>query len=462
MNEQLLDVTRVHHFYVAVAKYVFTHPKYGIVCVSDPISLKEAETYQLSPLLLYGLTVASLPIRWLTFTSVDKPRAFKDILLDGWRNAKGLRGQPDELIVSRHLAAACPNLIHDMDCIGVRVTVAGAQEKALPASLRVAQNACKELIADGPTSGIQQLCSIAQMEHDWGFQPHNFEGYSSDVKFRAYRWLSLTPRIPVHLLNSNILDWDTHTDAWLVSWQSSSLRSNLPRHFHTNGSSTSGEKSTWLRTGFADESCQDFDEDDDLSHDDASRLVSNMIQCWPNPPDEIADSLGMTEDELEDYLSENGSYDPDTEVELMELFGIEYEEMIDGFLMHGPYVLVARSPSALEAVYLTLTCGGDAYPCEIIPDKGMADPSWRYVLINRYDLLPSIVMAPRGEKITDDLPRLLLNYGGIWTVPRDFFRCIVSTCAHACIAPDFNSAAMMEFCELYERLGLDYDWSESI
>lgn len=57
--------------------------------------------------------------------------------------------------------------------------------------------------------------------------------------------------------------------------------------------------------------------------------------------------------------------------------------------------------------------GGDACPFEIVPYKGSADPSWRYVLINPYGAPPSIVMAPRGVKITDHLPELLMNYGGV-------------------------------------------------
>ena len=49
--------TREHHFYVAIAKHVFQHTEKGIVFVGDPIRLKDAEKFNLKPLLLYGLTV---------------------------------------------------------------------------------------------------------------------------------------------------------------------------------------------------------------------------------------------------------------------------------------------------------------------------------------------------------------------------------------------------------------------
>ncbi len=72
---------RIHHLYVATAKYLFAHPKLGIVKILDPITLSDAKRYQLSPILLYGLTVAGLPIRWMTFTPFDAPIAIIDFLM---------------------------------------------------------------------------------------------------------------------------------------------------------------------------------------------------------------------------------------------------------------------------------------------------------------------------------------------------------------------------------------------
>jgi hypothetical protein len=43
--------TREHHFYVAIAKHVFLHTEKGIVFVSEPIRLKDAEKLNLKPLL---------------------------------------------------------------------------------------------------------------------------------------------------------------------------------------------------------------------------------------------------------------------------------------------------------------------------------------------------------------------------------------------------------------------------
>ena len=84
--------TREHHFYVAIAKHIFLHTEKGIVFVGDPIRLKDAENFNLKPLLLYGLTVPGTQIEWYTFSLFDEPRSLFSVLLEGWEKASGLRG----------------------------------------------------------------------------------------------------------------------------------------------------------------------------------------------------------------------------------------------------------------------------------------------------------------------------------------------------------------------------------
>jgi len=173
MNPQAMLSPREHHFYVAFAKFIYHHPGHGIVSLQDPIKIKDAERYGLSPLIIYGVTVAGLPIRLMTFTPVDQPRAFRDVLLDAWSNAEGLRGRPDILRVNRHLSKASPELVEEMAKIGVQVKVADAKDKSLPASLRSAQDSSRWLLRkhDGNdrslTGSIQALCRYAQYDHNF-------------------------------------------------------------------------------------------------------------------------------------------------------------------------------------------------------------------------------------------------------------------------------------------------------
>ncbi|WP_141694141.1 hypothetical protein [Rhizobium lusitanum] len=101
MDNQAQQPNREHHFCVSTAKFLFHHPQHGIVAARDPIKLADAKQYGLSPILLYGVAVARLPIRWLTFSTVTHRRTFREVLLTAWGSAQGSRGLPDILRVNR-------------------------------------------------------------------------------------------------------------------------------------------------------------------------------------------------------------------------------------------------------------------------------------------------------------------------------------------------------------------------
>jgi hypothetical protein len=134
---------REHHFYVTIAKHVFLHIEKGIVFVSDPIRLKDAEKFNLKPLILYGLTVPGTQIEWYTFSLFDEPRSLFNVLLEGWEKASGLRGYPDNLKINRHIANACSHLqsslshIGDISLVGV---VSRNPRKFCPLKLRPISN----------------------------------------------------------------------------------------------------------------------------------------------------------------------------------------------------------------------------------------------------------------------------------------------------------------------------------
>lgn len=83
-------ISREHHFCISISKHIFTHPQHGVVFVRDPVSCKDAETHDLSPTIVYGVSVANIPIRWLTFSPADKPRSLCGVLQEAWHMAPGL------------------------------------------------------------------------------------------------------------------------------------------------------------------------------------------------------------------------------------------------------------------------------------------------------------------------------------------------------------------------------------
>ncbi|MCI5130637.1 MAG: hypothetical protein D3904_03755, partial [Candidatus Electrothrix sp. EH2] len=218
-------IPREHHFYVAVAKFLFYHPEHGIVSVRDPIRIKDAKQYSLSPLILYGVSVAGLPIRWMTFTPLDHPRAFRDVLLEAWRNAEGLRGRPDILMVNRHLAAASPELVQDMKKIEVQVKVADARDRSLSVSLRSAQyysewrSRMHDRKDQSLAESIQALCQDAQDNHDFFIRDDRRGENSREKENKIRQWLALQTQEPVPKLTDGSLDWEL--GPWLSSWEKS-------------------------------------------------------------------------------------------------------------------------------------------------------------------------------------------------------------------------------------------------
>ncbi|MCV3290954.1 hypothetical protein LZT28_22520 [Aeromonas media] len=246
-----------------------------------------------------------------------------------------------------------------------------------------------------------------------------------------------------------VVDWQL--GPWLSSWEANVVP-GLPRYF--NASDVDG--STWLLTD--EPPTPEMDEDDSWDYDDnAADIAKHLVVCWPNPPVEVAKSASMTLPTLRWFMAGKTSLERAQRVSLETLLGIKYDVCTFSYVGSGPYVLMAHKPQALQTVYESISGGGDASPCEIVPREGVADPGWRYILINPYGSPPSIVMVPRGAKIMQRLPDVLLNYAGINTVSLEFFREVVATCAKACRDPASNLREMNHFVARYKT-----HWENSI
>jgi hypothetical protein len=449
---------REHHFYVSIAKFLFYHPEHGIVSVGDPVRRIDAERHGLSPLILYGLTVAGLPIRWMTFAPIIKPKAFREVLLDAWTKAEGLRGLPDVLRINRHLAKASPTLSADMARIGVRLEIASAKEKSLPASLRSAQEAGKwlprkhELDDASLAQAVQTLCRDAQDDHNYNARGGAHGLSNRQLEGQIKQWLALPTRQPGTIPTEG-RDWEP--GPWLSSWETA-LPPEQPRYF--NRSSFDGR--IWLLSGqeVSDAPVEDDDFSTGYDHDNAADLAKDLLACWPNPSAEIAKSVGITLRNLQWFVAGKVALDRTVRFRLEDVLGIEFDEGVGGYTATGSYVLIARKPQAVEKIYEEISGGGDACPCEIVPSQGPADPSWRYVLINAFGKPPTFVMAPRGEKIAERLGDLMINYEGIRAVSPVLFRDVVSTCARACREPAANVREMRDFAKRYEEQWIDCMW----
>jgi hypothetical protein len=451
------QVSREHFLYVAVARFVFLHPKHGVVSVRDPIRLAEAEQLGLSPLLIYGLNVADLPLRWMTFSTVDDPKPILTVLQEAWSHAVGLRGLPDTLRVNRHLASASPGLASDLAKIGVHLSITDTADKTHPAALRTAQDAARWLLdrSRGESAGKDPLLALienAAHDHRYDSQGGAISTAPAKARPQIERWLSLPVR-EAGSLPIEGMDWTP--GKWLYP-QEASIPPKQPRYFQTDGF---GGR-VWLFTGQGHDVDQtEADEDPiDDGREELAALARNLVECWPNGPAEIATAVGITLRQLQWFISGRADLDQNVRHRLERLLGIGVDERSGYLTTLGPYVLIARKPQALDAISTEISHGGDANPWELLPRTGAADPSWRYILINTYGSPPSFVMVPRGDRIADRLDDLILNFAGPLSVARSFYQDVVATCARASLSPDANISSTTEFARRHEQHWTDRVW----
>lgn len=448
---------RLHHFYVATAKFLFVHPQHGIVSVRDPIRISDASQYGLSPLLIYGLTVPGTPIRWTTFSSSDNPQPFRRVLFSAWSQAEGLRGQPDALMVSRNLAQSDPSLEADLAKIGVGLKIAGPHEKSLPASLRSAQDKARWISSSSRSeaSPVDQVITAfsgdALIDHNWRSRDRRRDFGDRELNEGIEAWLGLPYREPDPSFATEQV-WKP--GPWLTSWETS-IPPDRERYFSYSGI----ERRTWLLTGQEPrDEMGDEEEDFGGGYDNSPEIASTVVACWPNPSKEIAQSIGTTVKALQWFLDDKASLDRSRRFALLDMLRIDFDERLGCYAASGPCVLMVKKPGALEDIYTDMTGGGGAWPCELVPTKGQADPSWRYVLINPHSRPPSILMVARGDKIADRLEDLLLNFDGIRRVDPTLYRDVASTCAKACQSPRANAPAIREFSDRHRNFWANCMW----
>lgn len=428
-----MTMTREHFLSVAIAKYAFLHPIKGVVYTADPLPLDEAKRFGLSPLVLYAVSVAELPISAIRFSTLDKPLSIVGFLKDAWSSAPGLMGMPTELRISRACAAADEGFVAALTAAGIRVKVAESSDKSLPAALRNAQSEPREMswrASRIPSGTLQELNAAAATVHQ---EVHDQPYWS--VRTTAKRellvdWLKLKRIEPAGLQDAG-LDWKPGT--WLSAWEVS-----VPRGIHRIwGADQDG--GTWLYSGQRD----DIDDVDDVEpdiDDDPSEATAfdefaveeakSLINCWPGGKQAVAQAIGITVKELSWAMAGRKELDPGKRSDLMAILGMELDEESGYYEAEGPCILIGKSPMHTKEAYNALSKGGDlAFSIDAVPDKGIPDPSWQYLMFMPHGQGPSIIMIPRGSKLSATMATSFINFNGTHQIPEKLYRDIVSTCA---------------------------------
>lgn len=445
------DQQREHHFYVATAKHVFEHPEHGIVFCGDTISLSDAARFGLKPLVLYGLTVPGTRIQWLSFSRADNPRSIIGFLIEAWSKGSGLRGCPDVLKINRSIAESCPDLKLNLERMGVEVVVAAKGDKHLPGSLRAAQDEAKKLgwrsrVNSRNCDSLEELNVSSQIEHNQEVEDKRWSWTGNkSVREAAEKWMALPVKEVECHLDLSKMDWEP--GQWLWAWEVNAVPVGRRTFRKDDGV-------TWLIAG-GEDVAQNIEGNDssEFELDEMDQACAErtklMLDCWPNKPVDIANSIGITAKQLQRFVSKVAKLPGDKLDALMEMLGLEENDEYYDYDAVGPCVLLGEKPTKISEAYSLLTHGGDlAYSVEVIPENGNADPSWRYVIFKACGESPNIIMFARGsnsaEKIGD---KMLMNFDGLKSIPATIYRDVVSTCAKASSDPHANRKMMFEFID---------------
>jgi hypothetical protein len=439
------DQQREHHFYVAIAKHVFEHPEHGVVFSGDTISLSDAARFGLKPLILYGLTVPGTQLQWFSFSRLDNPRSLLGFLIEAWSKGAGLRGCPDILKINRSIADSCPDLKLNFKKLGVDVEIAEKGDKKLSGSLRTAQDEVMRFGWIAPNNAkdfynLEALNACAHKGHNHRVEQKMWTwGSHKSVREAAEKWMTLPIKEIETYWDSTKIDWEP--GQWLSSWEVNAVPVGRRTFRKDDGV-------TWLIAG-GDDGDDSSEFDMDAMDQACAERAKLMMDCWPNKPVEIASALGITAKQLQRFVSKVAKLPDDKIDALKEMLGLEESERFYDFDAVGPCVLVGDKPTKISEAYEHLTHGGDlAYSLEVIPEKGNADPSWRYVIFKACGELPNIIMFARGsnsaEKIGD---KMLMNFDGLKSIPATIYRDVISTCAKACSDPWSNRKMIFEFID---------------
>lgn len=186
-----------------------------------------------------------------------------------------------------------------------------------------------------------------------------------------------------------------------------------------------------------------LDEAFDYYSDGLRVLIKNLVACWPTSPLKIAESVGIKLKELEWFILGKKELNNSIKSNLVFLLSIEFDERINQYIARGPYIIIGKRPKATFSIIDEISIGGSSSGFEVIPKDGLADPNWRYFVLDAES--PSILMIMRGDRIAEKLTVNLSIYLGSIAISGESYREIVSTCARASISPESNFIESQKF-----------------
>jgi hypothetical protein len=192
--------------------------------------------------------------------------------------------------------------------------------------------------------------------------------------------------------------------------------------------------------------------------DDTRTIISALLGCWSEPTLAVARRIGVTKSELDDYLTGQGTSTEDVLARLKTVVGLVNRHIPCADDTTRPatattsYVLFGgNAPERVSAAY-DLLIGGNSngFSVEIVPRGRAPAPRWRYVVVMRESIKPSLMCLARFGRGARMLERgQLARFRGEHAVAPAFFDAIEGLRTGVEQRPTRALSAMRELCEAW-------------
>lgn len=429
----------IHQFSIQLSKFVFLDGSGHIVVMRDGVRADDAIASGLTPLLLYGLAVEGLPIRYGRTAPLASPMPYRRFLREAWlANPQGL---PDVLKIGARFLDSLLGLSDLTDHLGITLAVAAGNDRSYNANQFVLndslQNAAYSALWACERRGNPTASPRAEdMFKDdpsgyvnWGRGLWGVEPPAVVARYREY--LARQPRQAPSPPDLELpVDPDFTPGAWLYGNQKS-LPPRTPREVRALIYRKPAADDAIDEAAETDSEDTDLDSDSpDLDDDEgktswAHEEMATLAKCWPVPLSQLAKAAGARTQELKWFLQGREALPYDAHQQLQVEMGVFESERFyyedDGSAapsIEGDFVLTAPADqaNALRRVFDELAHGGDQeFSYEFIPEHGRADPSYRFLVMECDGL--HIIAVPRGGKSAALLDNGgLINFGGLLSV----------------------------------------------
>lgn len=459
-NLRAREMELVHHFSIQVSKYLFYSPDLGFLQAASPLRMDDATAFGLRPVLLYAIEVERLPRRFVQLCFIDKPLDPVAFLLDGWRSIDPLMGMPDLVKIHVSITRRVPELFDVIRSLGSRSEVGSSMDKFFTGRLQYVQDDAKWFMDDSFTSPLHDPAILNAFLREKVILLSDYR--TSKAKHRELMVaLDARKRVPAPASNPpaivgvlDALSEGAQNGAFGIGqisiWERAESFVGFPdRPGHLPYILDEGEKpdtvhAVRLKRGKAEErsafdvtpadeserSPYEDDSDDDLVDDTDDyvihelRMIVPMAKSWPNGSSALLRAIDMKVKDFDRIVRMERDPKGALRRVIAEL-GLMYVE--DASLEpYRPTISFPPTRAIAGKVYEELTHGDADLSGELMPESGVADPSFRYHLFVHGFATPHVMVFARGSDAAVALDDRSLKFdGGFPSLEAPFYRAVV-------------------------------------